>query len=67
MQAGGRDLLAVAYCGVVERASSCLGLQSGVGDFRWGVGAENMEVGFISDVQLAGFKNFVGIVCQPNE
>jgi len=32
MQAGGRDLLAVAYCGVVGRASSCLGIYSGVGD-----------------------------------
>ncbi len=55
MQAGGCDLLASAYCGVVRRASSCLGIDSGVGDFRWGAGTWNMGVGFITNVQLAGF------------
>jgi hypothetical protein len=41
-------------------ARACLGIHSGVGDFRWGTGAVNMGVGFISDVQLAGFVTFVG-------
>jgi len=61
MQAGGRDLLSGAYCGVVRRASSCLGFESGVRDFRWGTGAVNMVVEFISKVQLAGFVTFVWI------
>jgi hypothetical protein len=59
MQAGGRDILSGAYCGVVRRASSCLGIDSGVGDFRWEAGAWNMVVGIISNVQLAGFVTFV--------
>jgi hypothetical protein len=40
-------------------ARACIGIHSGVGDFRWGTGAENMGVGFISDVQLTGFGTFV--------
>ena len=54
MQAGGRDTSSGAYWGVV-RASSCLGIDSGVRDFRRGYGTENMVVGFTSNVQLAGF------------
>jgi hypothetical protein len=34
--------------------------------FVGGTGAENMGVGFISDMQLGGFKNFVSIKCQSN-
>jgi hypothetical protein len=40
---------------VGARTPSCLGFESGVRDFRWEHGAENMGVGFISNVQLVGF------------
>ena len=36
-------------------ASTCLGFQSGVRDFRREAGAWNMEAGFPTDVQLVGF------------
>ena len=36
-------------------ARACLGIDSGVRDFRGGPGVGNMGVGFISDVQLVGF------------
>ena len=40
-------------------ARACLGIHSGVRDFRGGPGAENMVDGFISDVQLAGLVPFL--------
>ena len=44
MQAGGRHTWSGAYCGVVRRASSCLGFQSGVRDFRRGTEGTCMNV-----------------------
>ena len=35
--------------------------------YRRGHGAENMDVGFISNVQLVGFMTSSGIGCQPDE
>ena len=35
--AGGRDIRSSAYCGVVRRASSCLGIHSGVRDLSLGI------------------------------
>jgi hypothetical protein len=55
MQAGGRNTSSGAYCGVVRRASSCLGFESGVRDFRREAGAWNMVIGFTTKVQLVGF------------
>jgi hypothetical protein len=60
MQAGGRDIQSVAYCGVVRRAPSCLELQSSGLDLRPGDGVEDMVVEFISDVQIGGFMNPAG-------
>ena len=40
-------------------SSSCIGIHSGVGDFRGGPGAWNMVDGFISDVQLVGYGTIV--------
>ena len=40
---------------VLRGASSCLGFESGVRDFRRGTGAWNMVEGFAFIVQLAGF------------
>jgi len=45
VEAGGRDTRSGAHCGVVRRApSSCLGLKSGVGDFRRGTEGTCMNV-----------------------
>ena len=40
-------------------ASSCLGFQSGVRDFRWEPGAWNMVVGFTTKLQLVRFVAFM--------
>jgi NAD-dependent SIR2 family protein deacetylase len=39
-------------------ASTCLGFESGVRDFRREAGAWNMIIGFTSNVQLVGFTTF---------
>jgi len=39
---------------------ACLGIDSGVRDFRWDAGAWNMVVGFAFNVQLVGFVTFIG-------
>jgi hypothetical protein len=43
-------------------ASTCLGFQSGVRDFRREAGAWNMVIVFTSNVQLAGFVFIVGTI-----
>jgi len=44
---------------VLRGASSCLGFESGVRDFRRGTGTRNMVVVFTSMVQLARFLIFI--------
>jgi hypothetical protein len=39
-------------------ASTCLGFESGIRDFRREAGAWNMIIGFTSNVQLVGFTTF---------
>ena len=58
MKAGGRDIRSGAYCGVV-RPSSCLGIDSGVRDFRRGTGAWNMVQGFTTISRHGRFVSFV--------
>ena len=50
---------------VVRRHAS--GFNPGSVTFVRGHGAENMVVGFISDVQLVGSVTFIGIKGQPDE
>ena len=42
------------------RHDTCLGIHSGVRDFRWGAGAWNMTAVFVSTEQLVTLIRFVG-------